>query len=609
MFFSDGMKVKKIVADTSIIIDGKISEMLEKSEFEGLEEVIIPVAVLDELQAQASRGREPGFMGLDELKKIRKICEDKKINLRFAGERPTLEDIKLARGGRLDAMIRDVAKDENSVLLTADYVQALVGEAEGVKTEYLPPEVETKELSFEKYFTPDTMSVHLKEKVVPMAKRGKPGKFQLVKIAKEPLTREEIQKMTYEIVEKARVSEDSFIEVESGGAVVVQLGNYRVAIARPPFSDGFEITIVRPVIKLTLQDYRLSDRLMKRLKEKAEGILISGPPGSGKSTFASSLADFYIKEKNVILKTIESPRDLQVEPEVTQYGPLGGDFAKTANILLLVRPDYTIFDEIRVSKDFKIFADMRLSGVGMIGVIHSSEAIDAIQRFVGKIELGMIPHVIDTVIFIKDGEIKNVYVLSLTVKVPTGMTEADLARPVVEIRDFETGKLYYEIYTYGEENVVVPIKEEKPSAVEKLARKSILQEIKKYDPKAEIIFASPERVTVKVDNNIIPKLIGKDGKNINQIEERLGIHIDVEPKILSVGKEIDHRLVESGNSLIFMFNKEMKKRLVSIYVDSDFLFSATVGKKNEIKLSKGSDIGKELLKAIVNKRKIKVVVS
>lgn len=609
MFFSDGMKVKKIVADTSIIIDGKISEMLEKGEFEGLEEVIIPVAVLDELQAQASRGREPGFMGLDELKKIRKICEDKKINLRFAGERPTLEDIKLARGGRLDAMIRDVAKDENSVLLTADYVQALVGEAEGVKTEYLPPEVETKELSFEKYFTQDTMSVHLKEKVVPMAKRGKPGKFQLVKIAKEPLTREEIQKMIYEIVEKARVSEDSFIEVESGGAVVVQLGNYRVAIARPPFSDGFEITIVRPVIKLTLQDYRLSDRLMKRLKEKAEGILISGPPGSGKSTFASSLADFYIKEKNVILKTIESPRDLQVEPEVTQYGPLGGDFAKTANILLLVRPDYTIFDEIRVSKDFKIFADMRLSGVGMIGVIHSSEAIDAIQRFVGKIELGMIPHVIDTVIFIKDGEIKNVYVLSLTVKVPTGMTEADLARPVVEIRDFETGKLYYEIYTYGEENVVVPIKEEKPSAVEKLARKSILQEIKKYDPKAEIIFASPERVTVKVDNNIIPKLIGKDGKNINQIEERLGIHIDVEPKILSVGKEIDHRLVESGNSLIFMFNKEMKKRLVSIYVDSDFLFSATVGKKNEIKLSKGSDIGKELLKAIVNKRKIKVVVS
>ena len=94
------MKVKKLVADTSIIIDGKISEMLEKEQVEGLEEVIIPLAVLDELQAQASRGREPGFVGLDELKKIRKLCEDKKIDLRFTGERPSLEDIKLAKGGR-----------------------------------------------------------------------------------------------------------------------------------------------------------------------------------------------------------------------------------------------------------------------------------------------------------------------------------------------------------------------------------------------------------------------------------------------------------------------------------------------------------------------------
>ena len=171
------------------------------------------------------------------------------------------------------------------------------------------------------------------------------------------------------------------------------------------------------------------------------------------------------------MKTLESPRDLQVGPEITQYGPLAGDFAKTADLLLLVRPDYTIFDEVRQAKHFSIFADMRLSGVGMIGVIHASEAIDAVQRFIGKIELGMIPHVLDTVIFLKDGEIKAVYELALTVKVPTGMTEADLTRPVVEVRDFETGSLYYEIYTYGEENVVVPIKEEKgESAVKQLAK-------------------------------------------------------------------------------------------------------------------------------------------
>ena len=37
------------------------------------------------------------------------------------------------------------------------------------------------------------------------------------------------------------------------------------------------------------------------------------------------------------------------------------------------------------------------------------------------------------------------------------MTEQDLARPVITIADFETGKVEYEIYTYGEQVVVIPI--------------------------------------------------------------------------------------------------------------------------------------------------------
>lgn len=600
------MRMKKVVADTSIIVDGKISELIEKNEIEGLEEIIIPLATLDELQSQASKGRESGFVGLDELKNIRKLCEERKIDLRFTGERPSLEDIKLSKGGRLDALIRDVAKDENGTLLTADYVQALVGEAEGVKVEYLPPEAKG-ELTFKKFFTPDTMSIHLKEDVVPMAKRGKPGKFQLLKIGKEELTRKEIQQMINEIIETARKSEDSFIEAEGGGSVIVQLGEYRIAIARPPFSDGFEITVVKPIIKLTLDDYRLSEKLIKRLKEKAEGVLVAGPPGSGKSTFVTSMAEFYSKEKQVVIKTLESPRDLQVGPEITQYGPLGGDFAKTADVLLLVRPDYTIFDEIRRSRHFQIFADMRLAGVGMIGVVHSAKAIDAIQRFIGKVELGMIPHIIDTVIYLKDGEIKNVYELALIVKVPTGMTEADLARPVVEIRDFETGKLFYEIYTYGEENVVIPVEEEKASPLRELAKQRVKQIMKKYDSKAKIEFLSDNSVRVKVDNKAIARLIGKNGMNISKIEDELGIHIDVEPKVPVVGKEVKFELAESGNSFILTFENKIIGKPVNIYVESDFLMSVTVGKKNEVKINKSSDIGEEILRAIVNKRRIRVV--
>lgn len=601
------MTIQRIICDSSIIIDGKISQMLGNGELKEVE-IIIPLAALDELQAQASKGREEGFAGLDELKKLRKTCEEKGIKIRYTGEKPTFEDIKLARSGRIDALIRDVAKAEGGTLLTADYVQALVGEAEGVKVKHIPAEIKTTGLRFEKYFNPDTLSVHLKEGVVPMAKRGKPGKFSLVKLSDKFLTENEINDIIREISEATRISEEGYVEISRSGAMVLQLGNYRIAIARPPFSDGLEVTIVRPIVKLTLDDYKLSEKLLQRLKEKAEGVLIAGPPGSGKSTLAASMAEYY-KNQSKVVKTIESPRDLQVSPEITQYGPLEGDYEKTGDILLLVRPDYVIFDEVRKTKEFEVFSDLRLSGVGMIGVVHATNPVDALQRFITRVELGMIPSIIDTIIYVKDGEVKEVYSVSITVKVPSGMIEQDLSRPLVEVRDFDTGKLEYEIYTFGEENVIVPVRETKEvSGMKKLASERILQDVKRFDPLAVVEIVSEDKAVVRVDNEVIPRLIGKSGVMISEIEKKLGIHIEVEPKIPALGREINFRISETGNSLEFDFDKRFVGKTASIYIENDFLFSATIGKRGSIKVTKDSEIGKELLKAIVSRKKTKVLI-
>jgi len=600
---------QKLVPDTSIITDGNVPAVIEKGEFTDFE-IIIPYAVLDELQAQASKGRETGFVGLGEIKKLKEFCDSKGVKLTFLGARPGLDDIRLARSGRLDALITDVAKTEGGVLLTADYVQALVAEAYGVQVKYVPGQVRTTDLTFEKLFTPDTSSIHLKEGTKPLAKRGKPGKFELIQINDALSTTEEIEQIIREITEAARVSREGFVEINRGSAMVIQLGQFRIAITRPPFSDGLEVTIVRPVVSLTLQDYHLSSKLMEKLATRAEGILIAGPPGSGKTTFASSLAQFYMKQ-NKIVKTLESPRDLQVGPEITQYGPLEGDFEKTAEILLLVRPDYTVFDEVRRSKDFMIFADMRLAGVGMIGVVHASEAINAIQRFIGRVELGMIPHIIDTIIFIQYGEVRNLYTLNLIVKVPTGMIEADLARPVVEVRDFEAGGLEFEIYTFGEENVIIPVKDAKPvvSATQKLAEERILQEIRKFDPEAQVTLVSNNRAQVRVDNEIVPILIGKKGVTVTKLEEKLGIKIDVEPLTpSSSGKEVRYEIQEVGNRIDLVFDEHLTGEVANVYVGDEYLFSATIGKKSQIRVSKKSDLGRSLLRGLVSKQRIRVLI-
>jgi len=298
------------------------------------------------------------------------------------GERPTMEEIQLAKKGRIDALIRDVAKHEHAMLLTSDYVQALVAEAENIEVKYIPKEP-LRRIRLESFFTPDTQSVHLKVGVNPMAKKGRPGNVNLVNIRNKKCTEEEIKGIINQVMSKARTDQESFIEISKQGALVVQLGDYRIAITRPPFSDALELTAVRPIAKVRLADYKMHKQLEKDIVEKSSGVLIAGPPGSGKSTFAASLAD-YLVFHNKIVKTFEQPRDLQVGPEVTEYAPLEGDWEKTAELLLLVRPDYTIFDEIRKTKDFRVFGDMRLAGVGMIGVVHSTGPVSAIQRFIGR---------------------------------------------------------------------------------------------------------------------------------------------------------------------------------------------------------------------------------
>ena len=267
----------------------------------------------------------------------------------------------------------------------------------------------------------NSMSVHLIEGIEPLAKKGTPGNFSLEKISDEKLDKNKLIKIIDFLFSVKDNNKVATIEIAFEGCYVIMYKNLRIVITQPPISNKIEITAVRPIKKLSLSDYEITDELIKRISSEAEGILIAGPPGSGKSTFASSIAEHYVLN-NKLVKTLESPRDLQVPESVVQYGSFKNGYEKVSDLLLLVRPDFTIFDEVRKIKDFELFADMRLTGIGMIGVIHASKALDAIQRFIGKIELGMIPHIIDTVIFIHEGHIKKIYELNLTVKVPSGMT-------------------------------------------------------------------------------------------------------------------------------------------------------------------------------------------
>jgi ATPase len=450
--------ISKLLPDTSAIINQVISKQFLKKRLM-FKELILHNAMISELENQANSGREIGFMGLDEIKKLRELATKKKFKLTFAGEQPTIEEIKFAKKGGIDSKIRKLAEDLKATMITSDMVQAEVGKATGMKVIHIPSGITEEDLTFPKLFKPTYMSVHLKEGIPARAKAGTPGDWKFIQIDKTNLTAGELEAIADEIIEATRSLENSFLEIERKGSLIAQIKNFRIVITRPPLSNSWEITIVRPVKKLELKDYKLSEKMQARLLERAEGVLIAGSPGHGKSTFAQALAKVYANQEKVV-KSLESPRDLQLPPSITQLSTSKASHQELKDIMLLTRPDYTFYDEVRDAPDFKLFADLRLSGVGMVGVVHANNPIDAIQRFIGRVELGMIPHILDTVVFIKNGKVEKSFALKMTVKTPSGMNDKDLARPVVDIYDFETGSLEYEIYTFGDATVVIPVKQD-----------------------------------------------------------------------------------------------------------------------------------------------------
>lgn len=151
----------RIVPDTSIIIQENLLEILDKENIEN-PEIIISQATIAELEHQANNNENKGFKGLNYLKELQELVEDNYLNLHIEGKRPNPHDIKYADKGEIDALIRDLAADENAILITSDKVQAETAKAQGIAVIYHKQQYAQKELKIMKFFNKNTLSMHIK---------------------------------------------------------------------------------------------------------------------------------------------------------------------------------------------------------------------------------------------------------------------------------------------------------------------------------------------------------------------------------------------------------------------------------------------------------------
>jgi ATPase len=646
-----------LVPDTSVLIDGRITSMIKAGEYKGAT-IIVPEAVIAELEAQANNGREIGFLGLSELQSLCKMAEEKTIELKFSGIRPSLEQVKLASGGEIDAMIRNIAIENAARFITSDSVQAEVARAKGLDVIYLKPQVtDFVPLGIDQFFDEHTIAVYLKERVSPTAKKGTINEMKLVKIRDQPTSEYELRMLAQEILERAKRDPDGFIEVEKRGITVVQIGSMRIAIARRPFSDGMEITAVRPIVDVTLKDYSKSDIITQRITSEKRGMIIVGAPGSGKTTLAQNVAT-YLSDSGFVVKTMEAPRELQVPDQITQYTMLDGSMANTADVLLLVRPDFVIFDELRKNEDFNVFADMRLAGIGMVGVIHANGVQDAIQRFSDRVDFSVLPQIINTIIFVKQGVITKIYDIGFTVKVPEGMAGEVHIRPVTTVTDHESGELVIDVFRYDGETIVIPVVAASPTLYQKpalapvqqigqpvapsqpmrapvatpeparketeerpgwkLMEKDIQREIGRYtDGFVDVQMTSDTKAVVYIDDKDVPAAIGKGGKNVSAIVNKIGIGIDIKPRSEFDRQQAQPRgeeefnlgggiRIQTDKKQLTIVAPEQSGRIVDVFAGKEYLFTATVNESGEIHLAKNSSIAQEMIRRYTNNEVIKL---
>ena len=96
-----------------------------------------------------------------------------------------------------------------------------------------------------------------------------------MKLVGEIMSQENVKELIATLHKETELRDDATIEIDRKLSTVIQMGMYRIVIVYPPLSDDYELTIVRPVTRLTFSDYDMDPSVIDLLENQAQGILVA----------------------------------------------------------------------------------------------------------------------------------------------------------------------------------------------------------------------------------------------------------------------------------------------------------------------------------------------
>ena len=154
--------------------------------------------------------------------------------------------------------------------------------------------------------------------------------------------------------------------------------------------------------------------------------------------------------------------------------------------------------------------------------------------------------------------------------------------------------------------------ETQKSSVDVIAENEILRKIKKILPKkakVDVEVISPDRANIYIPDEYVPKIIGKNGKRIAEIERDIGISLGVEViDEKPVNKTpIEVNITHTRKQMILELGRENGRQNFDILIEGEYLLTATTSKKGEIKIKRGIELSDFIIEALEMGLKITAV--
>ncbi len=209
----------------------------------------------------------------------------------------------------------------------------------------------------------------------------------------DPVSEEEVTHVVQKLLSSVGQAVD-----ESRPVIQAQIldGSARIGVVLPPIADAIDVTIRRYLSKREtfneLMEWRAISRpaanLLAASMATATGVIITGQPGSGKTTLVNSMLRSAPSTLRVI--ACEDTPEVSVEHlhaarwKTRQAGPDGSNEVSLRDLVKIslgMRPDLIVVGEVRGAEAYELTRAGN-AGAGMLSTIHANNARQGLQALV-----------------------------------------------------------------------------------------------------------------------------------------------------------------------------------------------------------------------------------